>query len=659
MNSKQNYVKLMVFIFVSLFILSGCGNEGVGSSEQTPSSTFSSDDFLQESVIKVLPNGEKFTISNIQLLNDIAADGNRTVYTAKIDESGEGFFVLNANSVEGTFSKDGKTYSLSQNGQIQEVASHNDGGGVFPSSAMTKEVDIGDYATKYRATTTPEIKILFIYNEDFWQWNDQNTVNVTNKFQAMLDYTNSAFSRSGIHANVSLAGSVKLDMEHENDDTGTFLDYMQPRLNDSSDTLYQLREEYEADIVFVVKKVTYLESGWSFGMAYYTIFDVDVSDTAMDTAPDFALGVQDITTSINYEVFTHELGHVFGCNHDYSTRIDEGSVINYFNFYANGYWFSANGIDYTTLMGYDTGGRTTIPYFSNPNIDYNGVPTGRAGDNELAADCARFINLSAPLVAEFRAAASSTVTPSSITSPSNGSTLSSSSQTFTWEDTGADQYYLYVGTIQGGYDLYADDQGTGTSITFTNLAVGTIYFRLWSLIDGDWYYSDSYYEIYSDGFSIPAISEAQKAEYLDAINAIRAQTQDCGTEGVFPAVSALSWSDALYSAAYEHSYDMAYSGVFSHDGSGTVYDITAQDLGLSRGSFFYERIGNYNYNWSAVGENIAAGNSTVDQVMAQWMASDSHCANIMSSNYTEIGMALVTVSSGYGYYWTQDFGSSY
>ena len=260
----------------------------------------------------------------------------------------------------------------------------------------------------------------------------------------------------------------------------------------------------------------------------------------------------------------------------------------------------------------------------------------------------------------YQASGSGYVSASSITSPTSGTTFTSSTQTFYWQDTGSEAYHLYIGTSQGGYDIYAANQGTATSRTIYNLPTsGTIYVRLYTWMGSYWDYRDYSYQMSTSStgeFNIPSISEAQKAEYLDAINTIRAQPQNCGTEGYFPAVHALSWSDALYNAAYEHNYDLANSGTFSHTGSGTIYDITAQNLGLNRGSYFYERIANYNYNGSTSGENIAAGQSTLNEVMSGWMASDGHCANIMSSNFREIGMALLVHNSGYRYYWAQNFG---
>jgi uncharacterized protein YkwD len=74
--------------------------------------------------------------------------------------------------------------------------------------------------------------------------------------------------------------------------------------------------------------------------------------------------------------------------------------------------------------------------------------------------------------------------------------------------------------------------------------------------------------------------------------------------------------------------------------------------GLSVG----DRVSNAGYDWSAAGENIAAGQPTIDVVMKAWFDSPGHCANIMSASYTELGTVSYAVSdSDYSIYWTQDF----
>jgi len=130
-------------------------------------------------------------------------------------------------------------------------------------------------------------------------------------------------------------------------------------------------------------------------------------------------------------------------------------------------------------------------------------------------------------------------------------------------------------------------------------------------------------------------------EMLTQVNNARSQARNCGTVN-YKATAALSWNCTLETVADEHSRDMGDVNFFSHTGSD----------GLSVG----DRVTNAGYVWSAVGENIAAGQPTIDTVMTAWLDSPGHCENIMSASYTEIGVASYAVSgSDYSIYWTQVF----
>lgn len=56
----------------------------------------------------------------------------------------------------------------------------------------------------------------------------------------------------------------------------------------------------------------------------------------------------------------------------------------------------------------------------------------------------------------------------------------------------------------------------------------------------------------------------------------------------------------------------------------------------------------------AYGENIAKGYSTVDKVMAAWMSSEGHRANILRASYGSIGVCCLQIDGVY--YWVQLFG---
>jgi len=151
----------------------------------------------------------------------------------------------------------------------------------------------------------------------------------------------------------------------------------------------------------------------------------------------------------------------------------------------------------------------------------------------------------------------------------------------------------------------------------------------------------------------------EQQELVNAINKARSVQRDCypadDSRGIVGPSPKLYWNDDLYASALEHSTDLAQSNTFSHYGSGTSSDIT----GDGKPSIFYERIVANGYsNYYSVGENIAGGQETLEEVMNAWLASPGHCENIMNPNYTEVGVAIVTNSdSTYGIYWTQNFGS--
>ncbi len=61
------------------------------------------------------------------------------------------------------------------------------------------------------------------------------------------------------------------------------------------------------------------------------------------------------------------------------------------------------------------------------------------------------------------------------------------------------------------------------------------------------------------------------------------------------------------------------------------------------------------YEYTAIGENIAFGYTGATDVMAAWMNSSGHRANILDANYTEIGVSVKANPDGILYF-TQEFG---
>jgi uncharacterized protein YkwD len=96
-------------------------------------------------------------------------------------------------------------------------------------------------------------------------------------------------------------------------------------------------------------------------------------------------------------------------------------------------------------------------------------------------------------------------------------------------------------------------------------------------------------------------------------------------------------SPALQRAALVQAQDMAQTGNLSHTGSD--------------GSDVRVRVVREGYSWSRLGENAALGQVSAAQVMAEWIRSPGHAANIRNPAYTEIGAA------GVGKSWIAVFGT--
>jgi len=134
-----------------------------------------------------------------------------------------------------------------------------------------------------------------------------------------------------------------------------------------------------------------------------------------------------------------------------------------------------------------------------------------------------------------------------------------------------------------------------------------------------------------------------QASMMQAINQARSVARTCGQRAM-PAAAPLGWNGRLFDAAARHADDMARHDYFSHTGR--------------NGRNVAQRVSDAGYAWSAVGENIAAGPDSVDAVMAGWLSSPGHCANLMRPDFREVGVGCVQRGGNvWGRYWAMVLGS--
>lgn len=139
----------------------------------------------------------------------------------------------------------------------------------------------------------------------------------------------------------------------------------------------------------------------------------------------------------------------------------------------------------------------------------------------------------------------------------------------------------------------------------------------------------------------PVSGTPAEQQVLQLVNEARAQARNCGAAS-FAAAPAVTLNAQLTQAAQGHASDMAAQNYFSH---------TSKD-----GRTFAQRIVAAGYAYRTIGENIAAGQPTPQQVVAGWLQSEGHCRNIMNPGFRELGVGYAGGGS-YGHYWVQDFGA--
>lgn len=123
---------------------------------------------------------------------------------------------------------------------------------------------------------------------------------------------------------------------------------------------------------------------------------------------------------------------------------------------------------------------------------------------------------------------------------------------------------------------------------------------------------------------------AMESRVITLVNAQRAQN----------GLGALTVNTKLTNMARVKSQDMIDNNYFSHESP-------------TYGSPF-EMMQAFGITYRAAGENIAYGQQDADAVMDAWMNSAGHRANILSADYTQIGVGAARGANG-RIYWTQEF----
>ena len=133
----------------------------------------------------------------------------------------------------------------------------------------------------------------------------------------------------------------------------------------------------------------------------------------------------------------------------------------------------------------------------------------------------------------------------------------------------------------------------------------------------------------------PTLNPAFETQVVSIMNELRAAGTTCGPTKL-PPVAALTMSEELREAARGHSIDMVNRHYFSHT--------------TPEGKTFEQRIQESGYRGPALGETLAAGQTTPQDAVNSWLSSNGHCGLIMDGRSVAIGVGFADN------HWTVKFG---
>ena len=233
------------------------------------------------------------------------------------------------------------------------------------------------------------------------------------RMQNLVAITNEAYQNSGVVYRIRLVGTLQVGYgdSTRNDatlqaltgSTGSGSAPVDPAFN----ALRAAREQTGADMVSFVRQFREPEQdgcgiAWLIGGGQTSIDQSDAPFAYSVVSDGSDVRESDSKTYFcREETLAHELGHGMGQAHnEEDSRNAQGGLQYGAHAYSFGYR-EASTSGFFTVMAYRIADSTQagIRYFANPNVQYQGRATGVANQS----DNARSLNLTMPLVAQFRA----------------------------------------------------------------------------------------------------------------------------------------------------------------------------------------------------------------------------------------------------------------
>lgn len=386
----------------------------------------------------------------------ISTTGEQSLGSIRIPEKGERYLIQSA--------PDGQTHFL-VDADAETIDALEDDPPLIPPKPTKAEADEVEQLQETMADgplDPANIDVMVAYTPAARLWAG-GVSGMANVIAQAMSNAQLALDNSGTVLTMTLVHSDEVDYT-ESGSSSTDLTRLRITNDGYLDVVHTWRNQYGADLVALFTKIE--DTG---GISYLL--------TSTSGAPAYAFSISRVQQVGWTYTHIHELGHNMGCHHHKEQNVQPGPGL--FSYSAGWRWTGTDNGKYCSLMTYESGQyfadgvtHTAVAHFSNPNINYAGVPTGHTADG----DNARGVREIKHVVAAYRAVVPPTTPPNPTASTNlcGDKTLTRSGS----PPTGVTWYW------QGTSCGTRTDLGSGT--TYAAVESGTYSIRARDNISGLW-----------------------------------------------------------------------------------------------------------------------------------------------------------------------------
>lgn len=288
----------------------------------------------------------------------------------------------------------------------------------------------------------PVIDLLVVYTSAA----ASSVQDIGNLIESAIDVTNDIHFNASVSAVVTLVHSAQVSYT-ESGSVETDTDRLQAPSDNYMDNVHDLRDQYGADVVVLL-----VDSGDYYGWAYAIHVGASGAFATVRTEP-----------AVSNYTFAHEIGHLIGGRHDDDQATTPLA-------YAHGYAKKVGNTWKTVMAVWE--GADRIPFWSNPNTNYDGSPTGTTDYNHVS----RVWNERASTVADFKSPPPPPDPPTNLVVSNSGQ--SGQPPQLSWQDSPPQDFSHY--NVYRKYDtepaFYIIGTPTSTSYTDYGTSLGSTFF---------------------------------------------------------------------------------------------------------------------------------------------------------------------------------------